>query len=1213
MAETTVTSPAPRKRRRWLRVLGWVVGIFLVLVLILYFVVTSSVFLKAVILPKAGAALNATITVSDASVSPFSQVVFHNLKVQTTGTEPLLTASEVRARYHLMDILHGNIRVDEIALSAPTINLVENPDKTSNLDPLLKSQKPSAAQPAKPAQPSKPMQIDIRKVALTEGTLRQVTLYAGGNRDVSEISHLDLTVDNVKNGQTGKLAVSADLALDNRPPSPATNGMAQGKLEGNFNFTLSQDLKPAGIEGSLQLQISRAQGGLAQLASLGAGLNCSVTPTEIKQVALKFQRGDTPLAQILVSGPFDMEKTEGRLTVQLLNVDKNLLNVAGASSGLDFGPTTINSTNQIELASGGNAITTVGQFNLDHLQVTRTNQTTPALDLHAAYDVKVDRAASNILLRAFTLTGAQKGAQIIRGELAKPMTLSWGNAANAVGDSSLDLSVTRLDLADWKPFLGEVAPAGQVNAKVQLLSQQAGKQLSFDVNSKVDNLTVVSGSNQLSQLTVTAGLQGKAADLKQFTFPEYKLAVARQNQALVTASGSGTYDKVGNTADLQLTAQLVLARLLQLMPQPDMNVSSGTADLKVHVVQSPLTTNQAMQVVTGNLALNDFTGNVGSNSFQHFGTSADLEIRATPAVVKIQKLSGTLGEGRNSGGNFELSGTYGLSNHTAQLQAKLADLNQNGLRPFLQAMLGDKQLRSVSLNANASVQYDPEAASAVKADLEVTNLVVNDPKGQFPATPLAAKMNLDASLNKQVADVRQMQVGLTPTSRGTNQVQLTAHVDMSQTNALQGNLKLSADSLDLTSYYDLFGGGQNKTAATPTTPSPAQPGAPAPTTAGPEQEPPAKTLPVRNFTAEANIGRLYLHEVEITNLQLVSKIESTKVSLNPCKLSLNGAPVNTTVDLDTSVPGYKYAFVFNANAIPLAPLVNSFEPDRKGILSGTMTAQANINGAGTTGASLQKTLTGQFDVASTNLNLSVDSIQGKSASTRVLKFLIDTIAMIPELARNPAGGASSLLSGLVGGGRTAGATGGLSGDLKKSPINSIILRGGAGSGQVQLQQALVQSPAFQAQATGTITLAPVLTNSTIQIPVAVWLERGVAQRINLAGNTPPDAPYAKLPDFLTMTGTVGDPKRKINYAALGGALLQGIGGKPGQAGSALQGLSGLLGGKGATSPNPPGTNQQKGNLLQGLGGLLGSGQTNAPATNQSPVNNLFNRFLNPPK
>src|SRR5439155_4893218 len=113
MSDTTlVTAPAPGRRRRWLRTLLWIACVFIVLLVAVYFVGTSSAFFQAVILPRIGKSLNATIKVSDASISPFKEVILHNLKVRTTGEQPLLTAPEVRARYVLMDIIRGDIHVD---------------------------------------------------------------------------------------------------------------------------------------------------------------------------------------------------------------------------------------------------------------------------------------------------------------------------------------------------------------------------------------------------------------------------------------------------------------------------------------------------------------------------------------------------------------------------------------------------------------------------------------------------------------------------------------------------------------------------------------------------------------------------------------------------------------------------------------------------------------------------------------------------------------------------------------------------------------------------------------------------------------------------------------------------------------------------------------------------------------------------------------------
>src|SRR5207245_1182626 len=132
------------------------------------------------------------------------------------------------------------------------------------------------------------------------------------------------------------------------------------------------------------------------------------------------------------------------------------------------------------------------------------------------------------------------------------MNLPWGNVSNAIGDSALNLSLTSLKLEDWKPFLGSVAQTGTVNAKLKLLSQQGGKALTFDVSSQIENLTAGSGSNQITQAGVNLQASGKAVDLKQFNLTNYKLEVARQNQPMVTLSGSGAYDAATKNADMQV-------------------------------------------------------------------------------------------------------------------------------------------------------------------------------------------------------------------------------------------------------------------------------------------------------------------------------------------------------------------------------------------------------------------------------------------------------------------------------------------------------------------------------------------------------------------------------------------------------------------------------------------------------------------------------------
>jgi hypothetical protein len=557
--------------------------------------------------------------------------------------------------------------------------------------------------------------------------------------------------------------------------------------------------------------------------------------------------------------------------------------------------------------------------------------------------------------------------------------------------------------------------------------------------------------------------------------------------------------------------------------------------------------------------------------------------------IEIRKAAGQLREGQNAGGMFEVNGNYNLTSKAGQIALKLVDVNQNGLRPFLESALGDKKLVSVSLNTTASVNLEANGDAAIKADAKVANLVVDDPTGALPSTPLEARVQVDTSVAKSLAQIQQCQLTLTPTERAKNELGLTGTVDFSKSNAITGTLKLAAESLDVTRYYDLFAAKPTTEAGKPDAKKPAPaPQAPAPAPA--DKEPDAVKLPFQNFTFDASIGRFYLHEVDIEKLQTTVKLEGGHAVVKPCQLTLNGAPVNATVDLDLGVPGYKYDVAFNANAVPLAPLVNSFVPDRKGQVGGTTTATAQIKGAGVTGESLQKNLTGAFGFMSTNMNLSIANVRSP-----VINSILNVIIGLPELIRNPLATAGNLVKGLTGTGQQSG----WADQLTAAPIDVMLANGKAGAGKVTLDQAEVRSAAFQVLANGDITLAPIRDNSKLNIPVNVLLSRDMGDKIGLVNaNTPTNAIYVPMPQFLTMKGTLGKPDTDISKTALvvlaakaGGGVAKGIGGATGEkVGGVLDAVGGLLGGgKTATNTNQP----------------------SATTTNRPP--GLLDRFLRPKK
>ena len=1353
-----------------LKKLGITGVIFAGLLVAVYFVATSTAVLKGVILPRVSKALNAEITVEDADISPFSRIVNRKLSVKTTGGEPLFTCDEVRARYSLLDILSGKINVAEVALVSPVITLVRNADGTSNLDPLTKSDGRKAE--PKPAGDSKPPTVDLKRLSIDKATVRIITHLPTGGKQVIELTGLNLSVEDVGNGKSGKLALNSNLAFDQGLPAP-TNGVLQARTTGNFTFGLDAALKPVNVKGSNKFEVTGAQGPFKDLAALVSALDCELTPTEIKQLVLQFTQAGKNLGSLAINGPFDPLKTEGKLNLTISAIDRQVLNLAGAAAGIDFGSTTINSTNRIEVAQAGKVILLNGRLAANAFSITQKGQTTPAVDLVASYDLNVDQAKSNALVQAFSILGSQQQKTFLQGTLAKPMKLDWGKADGAVDESAFNLAVTDFNLADWRAFLGTNIVSGRVNLGASVVSQQAGKQLKLDLTNTVTGLSARFATNQLDQTDVAVLLRATMTEFNQVRITEFTANVAHQNQGAIAVAANGTYALKTQDADLQAGLNASLPRIAALLAMPDVKASAGLLKFTGRITQKNLTpakTNNLAfdRAVVGNLALDAFTGQAMSNRFDRFEAAFDCDLAMNGDLVNIKKFGGSLkqaglpggtlsvngtydlvkkdgqlalqlvdlnqnalrsfvaaalGEltltsasinatttakfdakgdstvkgdikvlnllltdpkgqlpkvpitaealldvgmkagladirqfngnlkqGTLPGGSFDVTGNYHLSNKIGQAVLKLTDLNQNALRPLLAPSLGDKSLTSISIDANTTAKYDAKGESSAKGTIRIANLLVQDPKGTFPKTPTTAEVNLDASLKngladirqfvgkvlqgnlpagnfdvtgkydltnqvgqaslkltdfnqnalgpvlaaslgdkkltsvnvnatananynakgassvkadvqvanlllqdpagslpktplalgltvdagmlKQVVDLRQLALKLTPTACAQNLLQLAGTVDMTRSNAIAGNLKLSSAGLDFTTYYDMFAGPQTTNAAAPPTTT-------TPGTTNPNKEPDAMNLPLQNFTLDVNLARVFLREIDIANLLATAKINGGRVEINPVQLSLNGAPVAANVQANLGVPGYQYGVAFTASRVPAEPFANSFGTAAKGSFVAFLNANAQISGAGTTGASLQRFLQGKVDFSLTNAN-----IQLVGPKTKTYLVPIATILQVPEVAQ--------------------------------SPINYLVGQLTMGGGAINLQQLVVESPAFQGLAAGTVNIASVLTNSTInRLPVDVALRRSIAIKSNLSPpTTPATTEFVKLPNFVKVSGTVGNPVVETDKLVIASLLANSKLGNliPGNAGNVIRNLGGLGGLLGGQPPAPAATN-----------------------------------------
>lgn len=1149
-----------------LRKLVWVLGILAVLLVVTFFVVTSSGFIKSVILPKVGAAMNATIEADSVSLSPFSQIAVRGIKVKTTGTDSLFEAEELRVRYNLMSILKGNYVVDELRLTNPKVVMTQNADGTSNLDPLLKK----SATPAAPAPSAGPMQLSIKNVSLAQGTLRYVSVAKNGDRQTVDISALNMALDQAGNNQSGKFNVDAVLKFDIQhaavagKPAVANDGL-QAKINGTYAFKLGADLLPQTISGSTKLAVEQGQGAFKEAANLSTVLDCQVTPTEIQQLALEFARGDTRLGQLRVTGPLDLNKKEGHLKVDLLSLDRQVLNLAGAAHGWDFGTTLINATNVVDITAQGNIFAVSGRLAGANAGIIQNKQATPLLDFALNYRVDANLSKQQAIVQQLIASARRSqtpatGGDMLRLAVDQPLSIAWGGESANIKESVVSLSVTNLDLNDWGFLAGDLAPKGMVSANGQILSQQDGRRMSMDMAAQVQQFSARVGTNALSMGLIQARLKGKLDDMDKADIETFKVDVSDGGQSMAMVDAALLYTIKTGEYSLRASFESKLAALLKKFPMAGLQLSAGTANGSAR-----LTKNATGQTYSGSFSLSDFTGSYAAYAFDKYQAAVDFDADLKGTQARINRLTLATRQNDQSGGGLTLAGSIDLNDQTnappvkaAQISIANLEMNQNALRPFLAASLAPRTLTSIAITSpKITVAYDPAGQSAVQGDVKVANLVLGGGTGADKPKPVAVSMLLDASMGTNVLDLKKLLVSLEPTSRASNTVQLQGRMDLSKTNAYSGQFTLGSDALDLTPWYDQF---SSATATNAPAASPVQ----APVAVGPEQEPAAVNLPVGDITVDAKIGRLFVREIAVTNLVTTVKIHGSQVDIKPFQLTLNGAPVDAGVAVNLGVPGYIYDVTFNADKVPVTPLADTLMKGQPGQYQGDLSAKMQIKGAGITGPNLQKNLAGATSLLVTNANITLKS-------TGFMNTILKTVLFALRMT-----------------------------DLLDSPVTGIESQTQIGSGVVNLEKTAVTSAGFQVQSTGTVTLASVLTNSTLDIPVALLLSSNIARRSNLY---PPDAPtnavYVALPPFVKIVGTVGKYDTKIDGLAVAGILAKNISGLPsslvGTVGNTLGSVTNLVGGLKST------------NAVQNIiGGLFGNRGTNAPGSTNAPPTDTNN-------
>lgn len=1122
MTEIRIKTPAPR-RKTWRHKFFRGVVILILLLIGLYFVVTSSTFLKKLVLPQLSLALKAEVTVTDLEVSPFRKLVLRDLQIQPLGNEPVLTVKELRARYSLLSILRGKIEVAELVLESPDLTVIQDPDGRSNLDFLAKlsdakSQQSATNQPASGGA----LQLNLQSVQIHNATVRLTQKHLNGPSDVTEISGLNFKLQNLGNGQAGQVELALNLACAKTNAAVTNASSLQASLGGAFAFALGPDLKPIEVKGQLDCSAPTATGEFSHLAELAVRLDCDISATEIKRLAVSLARANAALGEVRVAGPFNLAKLEGKLRVEAPGLDRRALNLLGAVNGLDFGTTTVNISADVELAQGGKVLSLAGRAEAAQLQWIQQGRTSPTLEMRCDFAGALDRVARKAEVRFLNLTAQQNSQLVLQSELPQALTLTWGGTVTSASDAKLSLLLSTLDLGEWRQFLGVETLAGKVSGKLELASSDNGKKLRAELAAATQDFSMTTGSNQVAGFDARLTATVAAVDLRDLTLEKLRLELQHEGQPAFLATATGTAQSDGAAADLQMTAEAQVGRWLADVGVAGLNVSNSTVTVAARFQQRG-----EEQSASGKLAWQDVKLQSGQREPASVQADFDFEIGNKRRLLEIRQLSGVVRVNDQPGGRMDGSGKIELLRDASlgQLRLKLSEVNQDLLRPLLVVALGDKQLETVAVGAELTAEWDVLEKFRFTTDTHIKNLVVRDARYPTLATPLQLRVQADVGVAKQVAQLRQCRLTLTPTERAKNELNLTGEIDIAQAAAVKGRLKLSAASLDFTRYYELLltEVATNGTTQTQAAVEPAV-----------STEPAAFTLPVDELKCDLDIGRLYLHEAEFSDWRAAVRVAGGRITLDPCQFKLNGGPVTLRGSMDFSVPGYRYELGLTARSVSVPPVLNTFTSLRGSQIGGRFHGNLELTGAGLTYFSWRTNFNAQFNLMTTNMSLALGNVR-----TPVLNLVVNTVLALPDLI--------SMLKAGWNSGQLRWAE-----EITAQPIEVLVANGRMTNGVLELQEAVVQTAAFQVQSAGAISWTEAVTNSTVYFPLRTLLGRSYAEKLGMGYfNAATNATYVALPQFLTIKGTFSGVKSDFSETGLllltGKSILGGVGLETGKA------------------------------------------------------------------
>ena len=569
-----------KAKKKFLKILIITLSSLLVLVVIAFWLITSSWFITGVILPAASSSIGLRISAGEADLSLFDSHLTANNLVIGSDKNPLVKAEKLDGSFSLGDLLGGRLTFRDVLLDKAEITIARDSsgkwtyESPEEIPANPSSAKKTDSEPAK-AEAGKPEKtfIDLKNIQIKDSSF---TFDSGDKKSPARMEFKDLNINltDLKNNQPGNLTIKSRVSVK----SNSGITVDQGDWNATLTVALNDYMQPYQIK--LDSNLDKLNGVIngvkinnSNLAMRidGDGDEKGIVIKEfyLRELDGKYIKTNLELNSYITFNPF---KIKGKIKIAPLSSEVSTVlwqftrqinpGKVGASliSDFEYSSQGFSGSGLLKLTRRDAAIIGGKKYKL------------PDLSFRSKYDFSFDSVNSVLRVKHMNTELNDRGKKVLSLYCDRPFTYSLGKRSflqKKKPEISLELHNLDLTLIKLLQSPGDsfVIHKGRLNGDIACVVDP-NRKLRFGAHIKAEELDFQTGKNRFKDMGFEQKIVGLISRELFLALPKFDLNILSKQKNVLSFAGSGSVDFKKSKAEFSMNMKGLSRDELSSLPLP---------------------------------------------------------------------------------------------------------------------------------------------------------------------------------------------------------------------------------------------------------------------------------------------------------------------------------------------------------------------------------------------------------------------------------------------------------------------------------------------------------------------------------------------------------------------------------------------------------------------------------------------------------------------